>query len=135
MTQHKPFRDLSDAEKGALLLAHHEGKRIEFYSSDNWHHVTTIRWCGENPYRVAPEPKTPDTIDWEHVSPEWNFMARDSFGNATFFAGDEPKIVGARWSGSTNSANINAWHFASYRRGTVEWQVSLVIRPGHEGKS
>lgn len=51
--------DLTDAEKGAFLLAHHEGKEIEFLSNDSWYTA-----CDFNPkkypllrYRIKPKPK------------------------------------------------------------------------------
>lgn len=60
-TQHNPtpkyWRDMTPEEKGALLLAHHEGKEIEVYDTeDGWveaHHG----WFPHEAYRVRPEPK------------------------------------------------------------------------------
>lgn len=54
---HKPFGELSDAEKGALLLAHHEGKRIEvgFKSRGRWvwRFATRPSWDDAPTYRIA----------------------------------------------------------------------------------
>lgn len=51
----KPFWELSDAEKGALLLAHHEGKRIEVQGSDgSWRHTMDPGFYGDVTYRIAP---------------------------------------------------------------------------------
>ena len=51
------WRDMTPEEKGALLLAHHEGKEIEYHSfgvgwvteRPNW-----FEWCR---YRIKPQPK------------------------------------------------------------------------------
>lgn len=133
MTPHKPFGEMSDAEKGALLLAHHEGKRIELHDHlDGWERCTNPQFLADFIYRIAPEPKVPDSIDWEHVSDDVVAIAR--CGNdrpASLFSKRPPVLEEGLWIG--NSVGC-AGLFASYRRGTVEWQDSLVIRPGYEGK-
>ena len=53
----KLWRDMTDAEKGALLLAHHRGKVIECYREGSWSITDTPTWCGSHAYRVRPEPK------------------------------------------------------------------------------
>lgn len=56
----KPWRDMTDAEKGALLLAHHEGKEIEIYNGSDWFPTNTwnsIMWKPNRCYRVRPKPK------------------------------------------------------------------------------
>ena len=61
MTQDNPKRwgEMTPEEKGALLLAHHEGKRIELYSALNrvWDVINTPSWGDGSAYRVKPEPK------------------------------------------------------------------------------
>jgi hypothetical protein len=53
----KLWRDMTDAEKGALLLAHHEGKGIEMlFCSGEWVTVTP-QWATNAAYRIRPEPK------------------------------------------------------------------------------
>ena len=84
---------------------------------------------------IAPEPKTPDMINWEHVAPEYNFMARDKDGLACIFE-DRPSIRHREFwiAGGGSEVGDSVHLFASYRRGTVDWKDSLVIRPGYEGK-
>lgn len=55
---HKKWCDMSDAEKGALLLAHHNGELIEFKSDNGTWKVLNPVWMGFCYYRVAPEPVT-----------------------------------------------------------------------------
>jgi hypothetical protein len=137
MTNHpKPFRDLSDAEKGALLLAHHEGKRIEVHTGsmcEGWFLIDRPSWTEDYAYRIAHEPLIPDSIDWGHVAPGCNYMARDK-GGVCYLYEVPPRLRSEDW-GSTNCDDVVfAGAFASYRRGTVDWKDSLVIRPGHEVK-
>ncbi len=52
----KLWRDMTDAEKGALLLAHHEGKVIEWKCGDTCFGMKPS-WVDDIAYRVRPEPK------------------------------------------------------------------------------
>ena len=133
MNDMKPFGELSDAEKGALLLAHHEGKRIEFfdlYSYRGWRESQEPEWAPIVAYRIAPEPLIPDSINWDHVAPEWKFMARDESGNAWLYDCTPDRTPSrAHWNAGSGISVRASAVFASYRRGTVEWRDSLVRRP------
>lgn len=50
----KTWSQMSDAEKGALLLAHHDGKSIQNWTN-GWRDCYPI-WDVNNAYRVKPEP-------------------------------------------------------------------------------
>lgn len=55
----KLWGKMTDEEKGALLLAHQEGKTIEFYSKVGYEWTEVVgqpAWCGQYAYRVKPEP-------------------------------------------------------------------------------
>lgn len=76
--------------------------------------------------------KIPDTINWDHVAPEFKYMARNYIGNTALFV-ERPEIsfvTDKAWTYRGNS--VPAVGHASYRRGTVDWKESLVIRPGCE---
>lgn len=52
---------MTPEEKGALLLAHHEGKTIEYKNSQtprfDWRECNEVpAWAGHCQYRVKPEP-------------------------------------------------------------------------------
>jgi hypothetical protein len=128
MTHPKPFGELTTAEKGELLLAHHEGKRIEILCGELWTKAAPT-WAEWKIYRIAPEPLVPDSINWDHVAPEWKWLARDENGKAYLFA-EKPRMVRTEWISCPAASHASS--FASYRRGTVDWRDSLVIRPGHE---
>ena len=55
----KLWRDMTDAEKGALLLAFHEGKVIEYWrrGSGGWGSCSSAGIYDNGAYRVRPEPK------------------------------------------------------------------------------
>ena len=80
------WRDMTPEEKGALLLAKHEGKAIEVFGiayPDMWHvmwHEEYPVWLDDAAYRIKPEPKretvvlvgrmsTPD--NWSFCAEEW----------------------------------------------------------------
>ena len=52
----KTWGDMTDAEKGALLLAQHEGKVIEVFSDGEWTEPLNMIWYSWNAHRVRPEP-------------------------------------------------------------------------------
>lgn len=73
--EYKPWGDLTDLEKGALLLAHHEGKVIEVFDlNDEWNHLHFPTWQQDVKYRIEPEPVVetvniyggvwPSDLDW-----------------------------------------------------------------------
>jgi hypothetical protein len=64
----KTWGEMTPEEKGALLLAHHEGKTIEFFSVDarKWYEGTP-RWSYWVSYRVKPEPKA------ETIECQWSY--------------------------------------------------------------
>lgn len=55
----RPWGDLSPEEKGALLLAHHEGREIECQRPDGSWSLVNPYWTSSATYRVKP---TPDTV-------------------------------------------------------------------------
>ena len=56
----KRWKDLTPEEKGALLLAHHEGEVIEVRAqdSDNWYKRDSPNWADEGIFRVKPARET-----------------------------------------------------------------------------
>jgi len=133
---HIPFKDLSDAEKGALLLAEHRGKRIDHFV---YRHSTMREWTEKRElgfypsviYRIAPEPLTPDSINWDHVAGLWRYMARDFRHDALLYS-EEPTMSSVGWTPVDEGQYTFADAHTSYRRGTVGWKDSLVVRPGYE---
>jgi hypothetical protein len=85
-------------------------------------------------YRGKPAPLVPDSINWDHVAPEYICMARDKDGRALLHS-VRVKVDECIWRGVECFAYAtDAEAFASYRQGTFPWEQSLVYRPGYEPK-
>ena len=69
---------------------------------------------------------TKPSIDWSHVSSEYNYLAQDSDGEG-YLCGEKPLRVKSGWSAET--PYIRATAFTSYEPGTCDWRDSLVKRP------
>lgn len=70
----KLWRDMTDAEKGALLLAHHEGEAIQlWHSRGGWVESVEFGAVEDIAYRVKPEP-VQETFTHE----QWVSMHRES---------------------------------------------------------
>ena len=72
---------------------------------------------------------TKPTIDWSHVSPEYNYLVQDSDGEG-YLCSEEPSCVESGWG--TESSYTLASTFTSYVPGTCDWKDSLVKRPEGE---
>ena len=69
---------------------------------------------------------TKPSIDWSHVSSEYNYLAQDSNGDG-YLCGKNPHRMSMAWSMET--PYIRATRFTSYVPGTCDWRDSLVKRP------
>lgn len=109
----------------AVMQAYVDGKPIESsYDGGSFSPLTEPVWNWHmSKYRIA---TIPDSINWDHVSPEWKYMARDLDGSVWFFIVEPEKRQGFWESGGDNDLVKS---FASYVRGTVDWKDSLVKRP------
>ena len=52
----EPFGLLDKATQGALVIAFHEGAKIEWYTVADWRDSTDPTWFSTYTYRVKPEP-------------------------------------------------------------------------------
>jgi hypothetical protein len=77
----KTWKDMSPEEKGALLLAHHEGKVIEWKPLENklWHVFRQrgpLHWDDCYCYRVKPEPVVEEVVMFTKIpSSYWGWTA------------------------------------------------------------
>ena len=69
---------------------------------------------------------TKPSIDWDHVSEDFQYLAMDSGGLHHLFA-EKPERAESEWV--THALYIYANHFASFTPGTCDWKDSLVKRP------
>ena len=70
------------------------------------------------------------SIDWEHVSSEFNYLAEDADGGV-FLYEDKPFTATETWT-VDNGELAEAHMLASYTKGTCDWKDSLVKRPEGE---
>lgn len=70
--------------------------------------------------------KVKPSIDWSHVSEDYQYLAMDESGLHHLFA-EEPIPDSDEWT--TSDLYIYANHFASFKAGTCHWRDSLVKRP------
>ena len=66
------------------------------------------------------------SIDWSHVSAEYNYLAQDANGRG-YLCGKNPHRMGTAWS--MEAPYLSATTFTSYIPGTCNWKDSLVKRP------
>ena len=97
-----------------------------------------IRYTADGRYRIEgnvtlfPHPVevikavTKPSIDWSHVSLEYNYLAQDSNGKG-YLCGKNPSRHTLAWV--MESPYIRATTFTSYVPGTCDWKDSLVKRP------
>lgn len=86
-------------------------------------------WWDDVTFRQAkPEPTKP-SINWSHVSDEYNWLAQEESGTAVLHS-TKPTKLATLWYSPCAS---NAKPFRSYIPGTCDWEDSLVMRPGYEG--
>lgn len=83
----KLWRDMTDAEKGALLLAHHEGKviegRNESWPNDGWIEIRVPSWWNDSAYRVRPEPKVDTVKQGYKTNSSGKFVTTSALDHAT----------------------------------------------------
>lgn len=126
------------AEKIAVMQAFEEGKPIEYLSTwlNKWVNTDSPMWDWSScDYRIT---VTKPSINWDHVSPEYNWLARDKSDGPDlncFLYTAKPLLSSweERWGILASAKYASAEGFASLDRGTCDWKDSLVMRPGYEG--
>lgn len=80
------------------------------------------------PYHVEITKKvTKPSVNWEHVSSEFNYLAEDADGGV-FLYEDKPYTSTETWM--VDNGDITEAHvLASYLKGTCDWKESLIKRP------
>lgn len=106
-----------------------ENGEVEFYTSGG--HIfsnSTNQSLFQYPVKIVQdESATKPSINWEHVSSEFNYLAEDADGGV-FLYEDKPYTTTETWmvgNGDLTEANL----LASYTKGTCDWKESLIERP------
>ena len=105
---------------------------VKFNDDFSINYTSDGKYCVEGNVTLFPHPVevvkaiTKPSIDWSHVSPEYNYLAQDSNGEG-YLCGKSPHRMSFTWSAET--PYIRATAFTSYEPGTCDWKDSLVKRP------
>lgn len=78
---------------------------------------------------------TKPSINWDHVHPDFNYLARDADGTATLFK-EEPELGKSYWNidfWMSEAQNESAMVISSLDKGTCHWRDSLIKRPEYQG--
>lgn len=126
----KSFEHLSKKEiKELCYQVMQKGKVAQTYHCVGWvdRYVKTSPFVNGNIYRIKPEEKNKPSIDWDHVSEEYKFLAIDEDGEVWLFA-EKPSICMSSFV-SLGGEISKADALASLDRGNCSWEDSLIERP------
>lgn len=128
--------------EGVVTEIHHEsvgayrvvvlfkGRRVGTYTTDGKYSVDRNVTLFPYPIEIT-KVITKPSIDWEHVSSKFNYLAEDADGGV-FLYEDKPYTSTETWM-ADNGDITEAHVLASYVKGACDWKESLVKRP--EGDS
>ena len=98
------------------------------YTSDGKYHETSNIVLFPYPVEVI-KAITKPSIDWSHVSEEFQYLAMNKDGMHLLFA-EEPTKGDVEWTApAPYELYLLAEHFTSFTPGTCDWKDSLVKRP------
>ena len=106
---------------------------VKFQNNDDHLNYTADgRYCLDSNVTLFPYPvevvkaATKPSIDWSHVSPDYNYLVQDAHGRG-YLCAKKPHRENTAWSMET--PYIRAATFTSYEPGACNWKDSLVKRP------
>ncbi len=79
----KLWRDMTPEEKGALLLAMHDGITVEIYVGVNWLEKKAMTFLEDYAYRIKPEPKVEAVNQGYKTNSSGRFVTTSSLDHAT----------------------------------------------------
>ena len=116
-------------------IAHLEvdGAEIEWFSEfeECWKPKKHYYWDEDAQYRVK---QTHHSIDWSHVDARFIVLVGFPNGEAALVT-EKPEELGDTWQYPLSANFVNAEYFTSFKRGTVDWKDSLVLRPTEDAKN
>ena len=108
-----------------------ENGEVESYTSGGRMFSTGNRALFHHPVKIVQdESATKPSINWEHVSSKFNYLAEDADGVA-FLYEDKPFTSMETWMVDNGELAV-AHMLASYTKGSCDWKESLVKRPEGE---
>lgn len=129
MTNTKTFGELTREEKLELMTHWIDGGMVEVRYTKKWAVVRPPSW---NPMSIYRKAQTKPSVNWDHVSDDFNWLAVGGDGKA-YLHGKKPYLDKTYGFWISVSATRTARVLSSYKRGTCDFKESLVMRPGHNG--
>lgn len=128
ITQNSTPHGLLDDDTRARFDAWPHG--VAYLACDGtWVDIDYPSWAPSLTYRALPAPVEMPTVDWSHVGPGINHFAAHETEVVMGFERMPTSNLGF-WKCNTGFAVARAdLIFASYRRGNVHWDKSLISRP------
>lgn len=120
-----------------VMQAYLEGRQIQVKEphEEHWEDIEepTFSSWGMLQYRVKPEIIEKPSINWDHVSDKFNYLALDRKGDieSAWFYTHKP-FWDYGWNSAPGDTVAEATFFKSLNPGNCEPQNSLICRPGFE---
>ena len=108
-----------------VVINRNDDENVVTYTADGKYHAEGNVTLFPYPIEIT-KATTKPSIDWDHVSENFQYLAMDSGGLHHLFA-EKPDPIAVEWT--THALYIYAEHFASFSAGTCHWRDSLVKRP------
>lgn len=102
------------------------GSVPEHYTLDGKFHSWANQTLFPYPVEIIKKVAKP-SINWEHVDSKFNYLAEDANGDAFLYEKEPFSTMTAFCNGGGDVAEV--FMFASYVKGTCDWEDSLVKRP------
>lgn len=99
--------------------------KVELFGYEGWSDAGSWTFIPHLVCRAKPKPVTKPSINWDHVHPDYKWMATDDSGETHLFI-DEPEPYDFTWVSYDISAPADS--FASFKSGDCDWKDSLVRR-------
>ena len=119
------IRQESGVEYPVVAVFNCNDEKVATYTNDGKYHNEGNVTLYPHPIEIVKATIKP-SIDWSHVSSEYNYLAQDANGDG-YLCGKNPQRMSTTWGMET--PYIRATAFTSYEPGTCDWCDSLVKRP------
>lgn len=114
-------------EKIEVMQAFTQGRVIEYRgnSQEDWDDCPVPLWDWRS-YEYRIKAYEPDQIDWQFISPRFQFCARDNDGEVYLFI-ERPVTGDDVWCG-VEATQINRFWQGIFTKGDIPWNESLIER-------
>ena len=119
------IRQQSGVKYPVIVLFNNGDENVVAYTIDGKYHDDGNVTLFPYPVEIV-KAVTKPSIDWSHVSSEFNYLVQDSDGEG-YLCSEKPARVESGWN--TESSYTLASTFTSYVPGTCDWTDSLIQRP------